>query len=265
MMLVWLAVLPTLAFAQELEEDVVEDYSSWNSLALSIALICWAVGLLIALGYYVKLTATNGSKDKYDFINKYEINSLWIAIIVLILGGCLFANSNLKHLTPVLIGVRIFVTAACGLMVAVIVQNLLKFYYPFYIEKRLKTLRYKPRVSPKTGKPMKLLSEEEEDAYLDEGMQAEENVFSVDYDVWKDEETGYIQIEKYAGHLHALQCPECNYQTFKIVREEIVKQPTETEEGEITKHYQCGYCGYKARKSVVLKHQTKVEQSTATA
>ena len=38
---------------------------------------------------------------------------------------------------------------------------------------------------------MKLLSEEEEDAYLDEGQQAEENVFSVDYDVWIDEETGY--------------------------------------------------------------------------
>ena len=32
-----------------------------------------------------------------------------------------------------------------------------------------------------------LLSEDEEDAYLDEGMQAEENVFSVDYDVWIDE------------------------------------------------------------------------------
>ena len=112
---------------------------------------------------------------------------------------------------------------------------------------------------------MKLLSEEEEDVYLDEGMQAEENVFSVDYDVWIDQETGYTQIEKYAGHLHALQCPECNYQTFKIVKEEIVKQPTETEEGEIMKHYQCGYCGYKARKSGVLKRQTKVEQSTATA
>ena len=112
---------------------------------------------------------------------------------------------------------------------------------------------------------MKLLSEEEEDAYLDEGMQAEENVFSVDYDVWKDEETGFIQIEKYAGHLHALQCPECNYQTFKVVKEEILKQPTDTEEGEIVKHYLCGYCGYKAKKSVILKQQTKMEQSAATA
>ena len=262
---VLLFALATKSFAQDPDGEVIENYDAWNAMAQNIAFVCWVVGLLIAFGYYVKLSTTKGSKEKYDFINKFEINSLWIAVIVLIAGGCFFANSAITHLTPVLIGVRIFVTAAMGLIVAVIIQNLLKFYYPFYIEKRLKLLRYMPRISPKTGKAMKLLSEEEEDAYLDEGMQAEENVFSVDYDVWKDEETGYIQIEKYAGHLHALQCPECNYQTFKVVKEEIVKQPTELETGEIIKHYQCGYCGYKAKKSVILKQQTKVEQSTATA
>ena len=261
---VLLFALATKSFAQE-EVEVVQNYDAWNAMAQNIAFVCWIVGLLIALGYYISLSSTKGSKEKYDFINKYEINSLWAAVIVLIVGGCFFANSAITNLTPVLIGVRVFVTAAMGLIVAVIIQNLLKFYYPFYIEKRLKVLRYMPRISPKTGKAMKLLSEEEEDAYLDEGMQAEENVFSVDYDVWKDEETGYIQIEKYSGHLHALQCPECNYQTFKVVKEEIIKQPTELETGEIIKHYQCGYCGYKAKKSVILKQQTKVEQSTATA
>lgn len=262
-----LMLLPVMAFSQADPDpgELLPNYDSWNSLAQNIAFLCGAIGILIALGYYVKLSSTKGSKDKYDFINKYEINTLWVAVIAIIVGGCFFANSAITHLTYVFIGVRIFVTGAMALIVAVIIQNLLKFYYPFYIEKRLKLLRYQPRISPNTGKPMKLLSEEEEDAYLDEGMQAEENVFSVDYDVWKDEETGYIQIEKYAGHLHALQCPECNYQTFKVVREEIVKQPTETEEGEITKHYQCGYCGYKAKKTVILKQQTKVERSAATA
>jgi hypothetical protein len=110
---------------------------------------------------------------------------------------------------------------------------------------------------------MKLLGEEEEDAYLDEGMQAEENVFSIDYDVWKDEESGYVKIEKYSGHLHALQCPECNYQTFKVVKEEILRLPSGTDEGELLKHFQCGYCGYKAKKSVVLKISQKFEESSA--
>jgi len=81
--------------------------------------------------------------------------------------------------------------------------------------------------------------------------------------VWKDEETGYIQIEKYAGHLHALQCPECNYQTFKVVKEEILKNPTASDEGELLKHFQCGYCGYKAKKTVTLRVSQKFEESSA--
>jgi hypothetical protein len=249
---------------EELEEPL-RNYDSWNNLAAQIGYVCWAIALLLALGYFIRLFTKTGSKEKYDFINKFEINILWIASIILVGGACFYANSTVAEASTVIIFVRLFVTGAMGLIVALIIQNLLKFYYPFFIEKRLKVLRYKPRISPKTGKPMKLLSEEEEDAYLDEGMQAEENVFSVDYDVWKDDESGFIQIEKYAGHLHALQCPECNYQTFKVVKEEIIKQPTTEEEGELLKHYQCGYCGYKAKKTVSLRQQTKAETSAATA
>jgi DNA-directed RNA polymerase subunit RPC12/RpoP len=248
----------------EIEQDPAQ-FAPWNNLAANMAYICWAAGILIALGYFVKLSTTSDSKTRYDFINKNEINVLWIAAIVMIVGAGFYFNSTISRLSTLWVFVRIFVTSMMGLIVALIIQNLLRFYYPFFVEKRLKVLRYKPRISPKTGKPMKLLSEEEEDAYLDEGMQAEENVFSVDYDVWKDEETGYIKIEKYAGHLHAIQCPECNYQTFKVVKEEIIKQPTATEEGELLKHYQCSYCGYKAKKTVHLRQSAKVEQSTTAA
>ncbi len=248
-----------------MEELDPHKYDAWNNLALNLALGFWAVGILVILGYIVKLNSTGGSKNKYDFINRHEIKVLWIATIILVIGGCFFVNANVVELTTLLIFVRVFVTTCMGILVALIIQNLLKFYYPFFIERRLKVLRYKPRLSPKSGKPMKLLSEEEEDAHLDEGMIAEENVYSVDYDVWLDEETGFKQIEKYAGHLHAIQCPECNYQTFKVTREEIIRQPTAMEEGELMKHYLCGYCGYKARKTVTLKQQTKMEETSTTA
>jgi len=240
-------------------------YDAWNSLALNAAIAFWALGLLVVLGYIIKLSTVGGNKNKYDFINRHEIKSLWIATIILIIGACFFVNANVVELTTLWVFVRIFTTAMMGILVALIIQNLLKFYYPFFIEKRLKVLRYKPRISPSTGKPMKLLSEDEEDAHLDEGMIAEENVFSVDYDVWLDEETGHKQIEKYPGHLHAIQCPECNYQTFKVQREEIIKAPTYTEEGELMKHYQCSYCVYKARKTVALKQQVKIEESSSAA
>lgn len=244
-------------------ELIEADFQPWNRLAEYIAYGCWALALLTVLWHLVKLATTSDPKTKYDYISRNEIKLLWIASIILIVGCCFYANANIVELNAILIFVRVFTTVSMGLIAALIVQNLLKFYYPFYIEKRLKVLRYKPRISPKTGRAMKLLSEEEEDTYLDEGMQAEENVFSTDYDVWKDEESGYIKIEKYAGHLHALECPECNYQTFKVAKEEILKTPTPTEEGELLKHYTCGYCGYKAKKTVTLKASTKFEESAA--
>lgn len=241
-----------------------ELYAPWNELARNIAYGASAISLLIVLFHVIRLATLGDAKTKYDYINRNEIKTLWAAAVILVIGACFLGNSTVTPDTSstLWIFVRAFITVSMGLIVGLIFQNLLKFYYPFFIEKRLKVLRYKPRISPKTGKPMKLLSEEEEDTYLDEGMQAEENVFSVDYDVWKDEETGYVKIEKYSGHLHALQCPECNYQTFKVMREEILKAPTSTEEGELLKHFQCGYCGFKAKKTVVLKISTKFEEST---
>src|SRR5690349_4315377 len=244
---------------------MIEEYAPWNEMAKNIAYGAWAIAVLIVIGHIIRLATMSDAKTKYDFINKSEIMTLWVASIILIIGCCFFANSAVTPESGTLIWmfVRAFTTISMGMIVALIVQNLLKFYYPFFIEKRLRALRYKPRVSPKTGKAMKLLSEDEEDVYLDEGMQAEEEVFSIDYDVWKDEETGYVKIERYSGHLHALQCPECNYQTFKVIREEILKNPSAAEEGELLKHFQCGYCGYKAKKTVTLRVSQKFEESSA--
>src|SRR5690606_32689788 len=93
-----------------------------------------------------------------------------------------------------------------------------------------------------TGNEMRLLSEEEEDVHMKEGMRAEENVFSIDYDVWVDEQTGEVKIEKYPGHLQALQCNSCGFYTMKVVKEEITRQPDKTTPGELIKHFQCSYC-----------------------
>ena len=70
-----------------------------------------------------------------------------------------------------------------------------------------------------------------------------ENVFSVDYDVWLDEVSGDVKIEKYPGHLQALECDRCGFQTLRLEREEIIKQVTEQTDGELVKHYKCTYCG----------------------
>ena len=231
---------------------------SWNYWAQNICYGTGAIAILILLVHVLRLAVTKDAKTKYDYINASEISLLWYVAILIIISVALYVNTFSTELTVLLIFVRSFVTIMMSLIVGVIVQNSLKFYYPFYVEKRLKKLRYQPRISPKTGKAMKLLSEEEEDVYLDEGMQAEENVYSIDYDVWVDEETGYTKIEKYAGHLHAIQCPECNYQTLRVTKEEVVVEPTNDTEGELEKYFDCSYCGYKTKKSF---HVAKLSDS----
>ena len=102
---------------------------------------------------------------------------------------------------------------------------------------------------------MRLLGEEEEDVHLEAGMQAEENVFSIDYDVWIDEKSGDVKIEKYPGHLQATKCNSCGFYTMKVVREEITEQPTADSPGELIKHYQCSYC--KSVRATAFKISTK--------
>ena len=232
-----------------MEVNALFNLENWNEIAGMASYVFAAIGVGIILFHLIKLMSIKDYKKKYDYINRHEINLLWYSSIFIIISLGILVNTFFDSAGTLWFFVRIFVTAMIGLIIGVVVNNVLKFYYPFYVEKRLKKLRYTPRTSPKTGKPMKLLTEDEEDVYLDEGMQAEENVFSIDYDVWIDEESGYTKIEKYSGHLHALQCPECNYQTFKVVKEEILESPTEMDEGELMKFFHCEYCGYRERKA----------------
>jgi hypothetical protein len=225
-----------------------EMIKAWDMYGQYAAYALYGLAILLFLVYVIKLASTKEPKDKYDFINKSEINMMWYSAIAAITATAIIVNTFILDITVLWVFVRAFLTIMMAIITGVILQNILKFYYPFYIEKRLKKLRYQPRISPKNGKPMKLLSEDEEDVYLDEGMQAEEDLFSIDYDVWIDEENNYTKIEKYSGHLHAQQCPECSYQTFKVTKEELITSPTVDEEGELMKFFDCGYCGHKSKK-----------------
>ncbi|MBC6425078.1 MAG: hypothetical protein GDA51_01095 [Ekhidna sp.] len=222
--------------------------SNWNQYGSYLAIAIAGIGVLILFGHYLRLLTTSEYKTRYDYINMHEISMLWKGALLSMIGGALYFNTIFEDSNWLWFFVRIFMSSMIAIITGVVIQNILRFYYPFFIEKRLKKLRYTPRTSP-DGRKMKLLSEEEEDVCLDEGMQAEENAFSVDYDVWIDEESGYTKIEEYNGRLHALQCSNCNYQTLKVDREEVIKLATEIEEGELMKYYACGYCGHKERKS----------------
>jgi len=227
----------------------------WDLIVTILAFASIALGILIIIVHWIRVNSIKDYKRIYDYLNANQTKMIYYSIIAVAVGLTLYLNTLYTEnvaLSKIWFMVRMFVSLCIGTLIIYVSYLMLKFAYPSRLEEKLKKWRYKPRVNKKTGNIMKLLSEEEEDVHLDEGMQAEENVFSIDYDVWVDEETGDVQIEKYPGHLHGLQCNSCGFQTMKLIKEEILIPPTSTLEGEMVKNYQCTYCKAKRKKTVKI-------------
>jgi hypothetical protein len=209
------------------------------------SIIMVAAGIVIYLLHNLRVSTISEYHIKYDFINTKEIRNYKFVFycfgVAVMMAINLYGMEKMKTV-EVWFYTRLFMSIAGGTLIGYVAHLVLVYYYPTRLDKKLKKLRYAPRFNPKTGNKMRLLSEEEEDVHLDEGMKAEEDVFSIDYDVWIDEKTGDVKIEKYPGKLQALKCNSCGFYTMRIVKEEITKEPTATEPGELIKNYQCDYC-----------------------
>lgn len=217
----------------------------WHYIMIAGAIIMVTVGILIYLVHNLRVSSIREYHHKYDYLNKNEIKNY--KKVFYCWGVAVFFAINtygMGEVTEVGIWfvVRIFMAIAGGTLIGYIAYLVLEYYYPTKLDKKLKRYRYATRINPKTGNKMRLLSEEEEDVHLDEGMIAEENVFSMDYDVWIDEKTGDVKVEKYEGRLQALQCNSCGFYTMRVVKEEVTKHPEGAEPGELVKSYQCTYC-----------------------
>ncbi|MEQ9466200.1 MAG: hypothetical protein RLN88_02250 [Ekhidna sp.] len=242
------------------EELYLDFLAKWQEIVSILVFVVLGIGVLNYIFYRINFSLQKTLKEKFDLASEKETKKLLSGHILIAIALFLFCNTleyETMKLDFVWFFIRLFVAMCIGVLYGYIAQLILKFYYPRILEKKLKKLRFTPRINPENGNKMKLLSEAEEDAYLDEGMQAEENVFSVDYDVWIDEATGYTKIEKYKGHLSALECDRCGFQTLRLEKEEIIREATETEDGELEKEYKCSYCNRIKRKTVVLSHKIR--------
>src|SRR6267154_3983288 len=218
---------------------------TWNDI-MTIGMVGMvAVGILVYVLYKMRVSFFKDPKERYDFINLHEIRSFKRVFFFFGLAAACAVNlygMDKFNTLGLWFFVRIFFGIACATLIGYVAALILEFYYPTKLSFKLRKLRYTSRINPKNGRKMRLLSEDEEDVHLNEGMQAEENIFSIDYDVWIDESTGEIKIEKYQGHLIALQCNNCGFYTMKVLREEIVERNEDGSPRELLKHYQCSYC-----------------------
>jgi len=241
-------------------EKYVDFLIKWEQIMFVLFIITLTIAIIILMVYYLKYKATKDLKDKYDLASASESRILLssqyvIALSVFFIINTLQTETVQQHL--IWLFIRIFIGFSIAFLHGYVAYLLFNYYYPGPLQKRLERLRYTPRINSKTGNKMQLLSEDEEDAFLDEGMQAEENVFSVDYDVWIDPKTKEVKIEKYKGHLTAHECDRCGFQTLRLVKEEILSEATEFYDGEIQKEFKCSYCNRIKRKTVKLSKKVK--------
>lgn len=197
------------------------------------------------------------AKDRYDYVSTHEIRYFWYAVIALIAAGALYLNKVVGPKIPVseavLPFVRLFFLAGFSVVMYLVLSSGVRLLYPPVVERRLKRIRNKPRISP-AGNAMRKLREEEEAVHLDQ-LEIDEqssNIHSAEYDVWVDEKTGFKLVEKYMGYQHVEKCGECGFFTMKIHSEEITKKPAVSEEGLLVKHYRCSYCKHREAREVVI-------------
>lgn len=113
--------------------------------------------------------------------------------------------------------------------------------------------RHAKRNCPKTGNPMSILDESEEDAYLAKGQITEEKIKSKQYDVWVTNNRAEVLVLQYKGSSRKYStCSKCRYTTNYLKRSVVTSQPTYHSSGSKRHDYECKHCQHHYSKTVIL-------------
>lgn len=120
------------------------------------------------------------------------------------------------------------------------------FFY-FLTKYYLNKWRNAPRNSSETGLPMHKLREDEDDLYLQSGQITEENIASVDYDVWVSGAPNDVLILSYGPYFSKYsKCPKCNYRTYFQVYDKVLVAATYVSSGVGERMHECKHCHHAA-------------------
>lgn len=113
--------------------------------------------------------------------------------------------------------------------------------------------RTKPRPCSTCGAKMKRLGEEEDNELLSPAQDLEEQLKSIDYDVWECPSCGTI--ERYAYKSKQTQyseCPKCHTVAMRLAGTRTVIPATTRQAGRGEKVYECKYCGHIHRDPYII-------------
>lgn len=132
----------------------------------------------------------------------------------------------------------------------------------FVLGRLLKKLRDQPRFSKLNGKPMRKLTEAEEDEYLKKGQIVEEQLGSVDYDVWITDDLEDVMVLPYARRMTKYgKCPKCDFRTYHHIHTNTLRHATRYNSGEKEQIHECENCHYMNRKIIIIPRITSSSSS----
>lgn len=106
-------------------------------------------------------------------------------------------------------------------------------------------LRRGPHYCPKCHTRMRLMDEQRDNDFLTHAQDLEEQIGSIDYDVWVCPADGETEIIPYLQRSSAYrECPVCHAHTYHVVSDRIVLHPTTRSEGIRRITSRCLNCGH---------------------
>ncbi len=131
-----------------------------------------------------------------------------------------------------------------------------------FIKNRLSKYRNNSRFSKINGKKMFKKTEVAENKFLDKGQLVEENLHSVDYDVWATENADDILILKYQKFFSKYsKCPKCKYKTYYTAHSKTVKAATRSSTGVREEIQKCKNCDYIKVNTIKIPRTTSSSSS----
>ncbi len=118
--------------------------------------------------------------------------------------------------------------------------GLMLFLAAFIIYRRWRTRRVKCQTC---GANMKRLSEDKDNELLDDSQDLEEQLGTVDYDVWECPSCGTVERFPFKVRQRKYtECPACHTVAMSLECDAIVKPATTRTEGQGVKVYECKFC-----------------------
>ena len=190
---------------------------------------------------------------------KAQLYSLLIGYLVLTLIVLIFSIRNASKKVKSVAGMepydayKVLNSSVTNFQILAFVFPLTMVVFLMFYKKKASSFRKKPRACPQCGKPLVLMSEKQEDAYLNAGQQNEERVGSVDYDAWICMDCDHRSFLSYTKAFTRYQpCPKCRFKTYAQTSDRIASSPTPISAGQGVHVFTCANCGHEALKYYVI-------------